>query len=460
MNIVSTLLEACASHPERIAFIQDDRSLTYGELCRKVKAMAQCIDTQCHGHHRIAIRLANTIEDIITGLAVIHAGHSLVALSPKATAPEKQAHLESCCAQILLESEPVVSLTPLDAAGPETDAPPVATNDIAFIRPTSGTTGKSKGVMLSHRCIEARIASANAIFGLTPDDVIIWTMECSFHFASSILLYLLAGAQIILTPDAGSTAVLGLAYTHRATMLYGSPWQYRVLAADTSGLELSKLRWAISTGQTLPAGIAKDFHARFKTPLRQAYGMIEAGLVSINTSIDPARADHVGPPAPGFEVMVTDTAGIPLPDGHVGEVHIKGTGLFSGYITPPTPITELLVNDFFPSGDLGVIDKGSLALKGRTASQLNVAGHKVFPEEIEAVIDSHPSIKKSRVSGIANARMGHIICAEIVPSNAAPPDTSTLLAHCRKHLAPYKIPLEFKTTDAISFTPSGKIKRH
>lgn len=455
MNIIELILSRAVTFGNRPALIQGTVCLTFSDLDRKVRKQADSLKFKDNRKTRVAMSLANSIEDIVLALAVILKGHALISLPPNASDQETTNHLRCCEAEVVLErKEGEYTTYPLGISkmhSPEKDSE-------AFIRPTSGTTGASKGVILSHQCIEARINSVIEALELGIKDTIIWTMSASLHFASSILAYLMAGTTVILSPDTRPETVLSLAKKHQATLLYGSPWQFRLLAADSGMEKFPHLRWAISTGQPLPESIAVSFQQRFGHQLRQAYGIIEAGLVCINTH-DNSNPLTVGSTAPGFDIRIYDEEGNNTVDGQVGEVCIKGAGLFSGYIYPQQRPTTLDKNGFFRSGDLGVIERSCLTLVGRKSSQINVAGLKVFPEEIELVLESHPSILKARVYGIPEPRIGQIIVAEVIFSSNNEIDKSSILKHCKKNLDRHKLPLKFIPVSEIPHTTSGKIKR-
>ncbi|MGE4441630.1 MAG: class I adenylate-forming enzyme family protein [Desulfomicrobium sp.] len=455
MNIIGSILSRAVTYGNKPAFIQGASCLSFADLDREVRKQVDSLKFADNRKTRVAMSLANSIDDIILALAVILKGHALIALSPNASNQEITNHLRCCEADVVLKRrEDNFETNLLENSGifyPEHES-------TAFIRPTSGTTGSSKGVILSHECIEARINSVIEALELGIKDSIIWMMSASLHFASSILAYLMAGTTVILSPDTRPETVLLLAKKHQATLLYGSPWQFRLLAADSGMEKLPFLRWAISTGQPLPESIAVSFQQRFGHPLRQAYGIIEAGLVCINTH-DNSNPLTVGSAAPGFNIRICDENGNNTAEGQVGEVCIKGAGVFSGYIYPHRSKTTLDKDGFFRSGDLGVIEKDCLKLVGRKSSQINVAGLKVFPEEIELVLESHPSILKARVYGIPEPRIGQMIVAEVIFSSNNKIVKSSILNHCKKYLERHKLPLKFISVSEIPHTPSGKIKR-
>jgi len=220
------------------------------------------------------------------------------------------------------------------------------------------------------------------------------------------------------------------------------------------------VRVALSTAAALPAEVAREFESAFGVPLGQAYGIIEAGLPCINTRAGGLAATSVGPPVPGYEVAILADDGMPLPVGAAGEVVLRGPGLFSGYYRPWRPRADVLRDGWFHTGDVGVLDgDGSLTLRGRTKSIIVVAGMKVFPEEVEAVLDRQPGIHESRVLGQPHPRLGEVPYAEVVVHPGTSLDAAALAAACARELSSYKVPVEFRMVDAVPRTPGGKIRR-
>ncbi|MFI5315829.1 MAG: class I adenylate-forming enzyme family protein [Myxococcota bacterium] len=335
----------------------------------------------------------------------------------------------------------------------------------AYLRFTSGTTSRRKGVILGHAAILARLEAANRGLGVGPSDRILWLLPMAHHFVVSILLYLRNGAAILLPASGFARPILELAAAERATLLYASPYHMSLLAKDASGLALATLRLAISTAEGLRAETALAFAARFGKPIAQALGIIEVGLPVLNLRSAEEKPDSLGRPLPGYEVWLRGEDGQPVapptsPD-KTGEICIRGAGLFDAYLDPWTPAREVLEPDGFRTGDQGYFDAdGDLYLVGRRANRINMAGMKFFSEEVEAVLDAHPGVRRSRVFGREHARLGEIPVAEIVPADPAhPPTRAVLTSHCRAHLPLYKVPREFSLVDSLPETVTGKLAR-
>jgi len=328
----------------------------------------------------------------------------------------------------------------------------------AFIRFSSGTTGRSKGVVLSHKSLFERVTAANERLKIGPEDRVIWILPMAHHFAVSIMLYLLHGATTVVVNSHLAEDILSAGIEHSGTVLYGAPFHHALLAAEGSGRPWPSLRLAVSTAAALTAQTAKAFETRYGLPLSQGLGIIEVGLPFLND--DPSKPISVGKPMPAFAAELRNETGVAKP-GEIGELFLRGPGIFDAYVIPWRRRDEVLEEGWFRTGDLGVFDEeGYLQLVGRSHSVINVAGLKCFPEEIEAVLCDHPAVAGARVYGKPHERVGAIPVAEIVPKDpATPPTILSLSSHCRAKLARYKVPVEFRMVESLPKTASGKIKR-
>ena len=220
----------------------------------------------------------------------------------------------------------------------------------AFIRFSSGTTGASKGVVLSHETIVERTDAADKALKMTESDTVIWVLSMSYHFVVSILLFLRRGTTIVLCcGNLLSSLVDGLA-RQRGTFIYASPFHYQMMthsAAFSAGM-FANVRLAVSTAMRLQEADARTFREKFGIELAEAYGIIEVGLPFVNCSGDAGKRGSVGRALPDYEVKIVnpDTEG-------VGEVHLRGSGMFDAYFSPWQSREEALSDGWFETGDLG-----------------------------------------------------------------------------------------------------------
>lgn len=333
-------------------------------------------------------------------------------------------------------------------------------NNPAFIRFTSGTTGKSKGVVVSHKAVFERIEAANKALNLGSSDTVVWVLPMAYHFMVSIVLYINCGTAIAITKDFLAKTILEYTTKFNGTLLYASPMHIRMLAGDKSDISLSTLKTVISTSAGISLDACLAFKDRFGIDVSQAYGIIEIGLPIINHKKSADHPEAVGQALPDYQVELLDEENNILPFGKIGKLAIKGPGMFDGYLTPPKRKEEILNDGWFMTGDLASkTASGLITIEGREKSMINVSGNKVFPEEVEAVLNAHSAVEISKIIGNKHPLMGEIVEANVVlkPNNEATADL--LITWCRQRLSAYKIPQVIRFVDSIEMTGSGKVKR-
>ena len=332
--------------------------------------------------------------------------------------------------------------------------------DAAFMRFTSGTTGKSKGVIISNRAAIERVIAANKVLQLGPGDTVVWVLPMAYHFVVSILLYIKLGAAIAISKDFLPKNIIDITNTHNGTLLYASPMQIRLLASNTDKDMMPTLKRVISTSTAISTEICKSFKQRFNIDVSQAYGIIEIGLPIINSIKSAEHPDAVGYALPDYNVEILDGNNLPLPNGVAGRLAIKGPGMFDAYLSPPMLKKDVLINGYFLTADYAVkLPDGLVKIEGREKSMINISGNKVFPEEVEGVLETLPEIKMARISGTPHPLMGQIIQAEVILNEGKTIDVEAVLTYCRKRLSTYKIPQRIKIVDYLPMTGSGKLIR-
>jgi long-chain acyl-CoA synthetase len=282
----------------------------------------------------------------------------------------------------------------------------------------------------------------------------------SHHFVVSILLFLRKGATIVIGHRTFPASVVEAAAAGGITFIYASPVHYALLAGaeDIPVDSLRNVRIAISTAMKLPAATAEAFVARFGFELTEAYGIIEVGLPFINLNAGDRSRGSVGKMLPAYELRLDnpDTLGI-------GEVLIRGKGMFDAYFSPWQLPEDCLEDGWFRTGDLGRLDdEGNLEIVGRRKTVIIFAGLKVFPTEVEEVLNAHPGVSESLVSGAEHATYGQIPEARIVPAAPGMREDDLIPAlrrHCYERLAAFKVPKAFKLADSLPRTASGKLIR-
>ncbi|MEO8614920.1 MAG: class I adenylate-forming enzyme family protein [Luteolibacter sp.] len=476
MNIVDQIiLRASADRP---ALIADGVTLSFGDLLEQVSRVAAWLD-RCPGFRhesvsRVGLACGNGVDYIVLALAILKAGACLVPVAEELTETERAEVIErtGLCGVILgkgecwqrdgvrrVEKPSGAGWVPLTGGLLENEEALLAL-DPAFIRFSSGTTGRSKGVVLSHQKLRERIVAANAALEIGPGDRVLWMLPMAHHFAVSIILYLYHGACTIIGTSHLAEEILELARATRATVIYGAPFHHSLLAADRGGYAWPDLRLAVSTAAPLPAAVAERFRERFRKPLVQGLGIIEIGLPLLNTGGAADSPTAVGRPLPAFDVELRDEEGMPVAVGKIGELWIRGPGMFDAYLSPWQTLDEICVDGWFATGDLAEMDAaGRVHLKGRRKSVLNVSGMKVFPEEVEQVLERHPAVRRCRVTGAAHTVLGTLPVADVILHDGETAAARELIEWCRKSLSIYKVPVRVKFVNELPLTASGKIRR-
>ncbi|HEY5893248.1 MAG TPA: class I adenylate-forming enzyme family protein [Chthoniobacterales bacterium] len=423
--------------------------LTYLELSRLSTRRALQIQSEVPGIKRVALLALHGPEFLIEALAIMAAGHCLVPVNPLLPPGDvADLLLRAGVGAIVRPGVDLEILPATDAIDGNGDQDFCAL-DPAYLRFTSGSTGKRKGVLLGHQTILDRTAIANERLQISSSDRVLCLLPMVDHLVVSILLYLRYGATVLLVEDPADA--LPLAAEERATVLYASPGQYRDFSAGDG--ELSDLRLAISTTQRLSETTAMNFKKRFQVPLSQALGMIEAGLLTLNDERAGSEPLLSGKPMPGYKITIADAAGNPLPNGEIGEVTVAGKGLLDAYVAPWIPRDKLLDANGFSTQDFGWIDgDGVLHLTGRGKNRLDLNGDHFFCEEVETVLNGNPAILESLVT-VVNGKLE----ARIV--RAGDTDIAELIGWAEKRLPWSRLPAAFRFVERLPLTPTGKVKR-
>jgi long-chain acyl-CoA synthetase len=454
------------SDPDSIAVIEGNNTSTYRDLNERSAAVAHRLREAVRGlcAPRIGLQCRDGAGYITLALGILRAGACVVPIAPELAPSEREQLTATIALDFLLTAESEhddFQLERLAAAATPPWLKSLAALNPAFIRFSSGTTGRCKGVVLSHETLRARVEAANAGLEIGPGDRVLWVLAMSHHFAVSIILYLWHGATVVLSASHLAGDLLEAALRHRATVIYAAPFHFELLAGDAGQTRWPSLRLAVSTTTGLAQETGEAFDKAFGLYPAQALGIIEVGLPCLNVPNARSHPTSIGPVQPAFAFELRDPRGHVVPPGEQGELFLKGPGMFDAYIEPWQERAGAPGDGWFSTGDIAQADAdGRLSLMGRNRSVISVGGMKFFPEEVEAVLCQHPLIAEARVFSRPHPTFGMVPAAEIVASPDGPgPTTREILSFCRAHLARYKIPVEISLVDRIARTASGKIKR-
>ena len=470
MNIAEEIFQR--ANPNAVAVIEEDISHTYGDLERLSRTVAETLRVEVGANKKAVIGLKGEdgLNYIAFALGILRSGSCFVPIATDLSSAEYQTLIST------LNLNGVISFSE-EGQGPsnfsyssfETNSSKEAPEwreefeklNPALIRFSSGTTGASKGILLSHDTLRQRIEAANAGLQISREDRVLWVLSMAHHFAVSIILYLWNGSAVVMPASHLAEDFLSAANKHDVSVLYAAPFHYVLLAAAQNLPAWPSLRMAVSTTAALTREAADSFASAFGIYPGQALGVMEVGLPFLNYPDPKTHPTSIGRPQPAFEVELRNNEGRRVDKGSLGELFIRGPGMFDAYMAPWKTNKDIFSErGWFSTGDIAIRDdEGYYYLQGRTHSVINVGGMKFFPEEVESVLCSQVGITDARVMGRDHPTYGCVPVAEVVGSGDPKVSPLQLSLLCRKHLTRYKIPIEIRFVESIPRTPSGKIIR-
>lgn len=476
VNIFETIKKETSDYRKKIAVIEEDQSISYEELMDSADNLAlSLIDCSIKPLDRVAVLCNDCIDYIIISLAILSVRAVVVPISPSLSWDEADAVLKRIDVNHLIfdnsfylkeDSKIIFSgfknnkeFFMHNRNAEDNNSVDYYAIKPAFIRFSSGTTGESKGVVLSHESIIERTDAADKALCMTSEDIVIWVLSMSYHFVVTILLFLRRASTIVLCGSSFPVSFIESIKNSKPTFIYASPFHYHVLANsdDLSSDLLSTVRIAVSTAMKLPQSTATEFYHKFGFELCEAYGIIEVGLPFVNLSGIKSKRGCAGKVLPDYDIKIENSD-----ENSVGELFIRGKGMFDAYFSPWKNRKEVLLNGWFKTGDLGSIDNdGFLHISGRDKNVINFTGMKIFPEEVESILNRHPAVKESLVYGVYHTRYGELPCAKIILRDDinSDYDTNEIRRFCYGLLPSYKVPKEVVSVKTLEKTASGKLKR-
>ena len=338
-------------------------------------------------------------------------------------------------------------------------------DDLAVILYTSGTSGRPKGVMLTHGNIASNIRRIVEWVSIDDHFTFLGVLPQFHSFGMTVLtlLPLWVGARVVYTARFVPGKIVRLIREHRPTILVAIPSMYNALlhAKDTTPADFASLRFVVSGGEPLPQAVFDGFRDKFGITINEGYGLTETSPVSNWCRPWEWRQGSVGPALPGIEQRIVDAHGRRLGPNRDGEVQMRGPNVMRGYYKLPEETAKTFTSDgFFKTGDMGRLDSdGHLYITGRIKEMLIVGGENVFPREIEEVLNKHESVGASGVVGRQDPMRGEVPVAFVELKEGAAFDEMALKQHCRKFLAGYKVPDTITRLEALPRNPTGKVMR-
>ncbi len=339
-------------------------------------------------------------------------------------------------------------------------------DDLAVVLYTSGTSGRPKGVMLSHANLESNVDQMHEHMHFSREDVFLGILPQFHSFGLSALTHapFFSGAKGVYSARFVPKRVVELFREHRPTVFMGIPSMYNALLTvkDATAEDFSSLRIAISGGEPLPESVAAAFRDRFGVRIDEGFGMTECSPVTHARLPGEDAPGSVGRPLPRVRQRIVDQAtGLDLPPGLDGELRLAGPNIMRGYLNlPDETAAGFDGRGYLRTGDMArVDDRGFLWITGRIKEMIIVGGENVFPREVEEVLNAHPDVFAAGVVGERDDIRGETVVAFVEAEEGKSPDPDALRAWCRDRLAGYKVPRRVVVVEALPRNPTGKIMR-
>lgn len=489
-NLFEMLAASWASHPQRpVIETADGRVWTWAEIDALSTRCASALrNAGLVSGDRVSVQVAKSAEAIILYLACLRGGFVYHPLNPDSTAEELAyllADAEPAAIVSTPQAEPVFralaasarcwltldqegggSLIATALAAPaEPSLMPTADDDLAALLYSSGTTGRPKGVMLTHRNLAVNATALVDIWGFTREDRLLHALPLFHVHGLFVALHcaLASGAVIRLLPRFQAETVID--DLPRSTVFMGVPTYYsRLLAMPRLDAETCRgVRLFISGSAPLLPETFKAFRQRTGHAILERYGMTETGMITSNPLRGERRAGSVGMPLPGVFLRVVDQeTAAELPPGAAGELQVRGDNISRGYWRAPEKTNAAFtVDGWFRTGDLGFADpEGRITLVGRAADLIISGGLNVYPREVELCLDALEGIGQSAVIGVPDPDFGEMVVAFVEPLSGLPlPEPAAVIAHARGRLAKYKTPKQVIAVEALPRNAMGKVQK-
>ncbi len=504
MLLPHLLTAAARRFPDKIALIFPKERISFSRLDEKSEQVARRLRRLGIGpSSRVAILSENSLASVIYFWGILKTGAESVDVPALAGRDMIEAALQECKpAAVVISERQLVRLnkecrplgfpgitflpeTPVSDAGLsdlaihtlkeicetepiEHSEPKVRENDVAMVVYTSGTTGRPKGVMLSHKNLISNIRSANQYMQLTSDDSILVVVPLYFiHGRMQLLTHMLIGGTVAFSGGFQfPVQVLRELIEHRVSGFSGVPYFFSALlhGSELRAALLPDLRYLLITGGALSAQVFAELsNALQSIQIHFAYGQTEASprITYLASQEVLARPGSCGRPLPDVRVDILREDGVEVPPGDVGEVVVSGPNVMCGYVSGDE-VEEGVIDSRgrLHTGDSGKFDAdGFLYLVGRISQMIKSAGERVFPKEIEQVIDHHVDVAESVAFGVPDRMLGERIVAWIVLSPGIEPSVESIRAHCLSRLSFSRTPREIRFVAHLPRTTSGKIDR-
>jgi len=479
VNVAQLLERSALYHADRSALIAGDRRWTYRELDAAASTLAGGFAALgLKPGERVGFHLPNRPEFVLAYYAAQKAGLVPLSLNITYKAEELEYIIRDAAASALITAGPASGNLPArdrlpsvrhwldagDLASLRGEAPLRAVErdreETAAILYTSATTGRPKGVMLTHANIVSNSYATVHHLKMTPDDRGLCALPMFHCFGQNAIMNALvaAGGTLVLherfVPDAFVAAVA----EHRITILYAVPTMYILFLSMERPVDCASVRLCFSAAASLPADVEQRWHDTHGHWIHQGYGLTETSPFASYNHTVAFRRGSVGTPIENVEMKIVDAEDREVEDQALGEIVIKGPNVMKGYFGDPAATSEAIRDGWFHSGDIGYRDPdGYFFIVDRVKDMINVSGFKVFPREVEEVLFRHAAVKEAAVVGVPDPVRGEAVKAFVVLNDGASTTAEELRDLCRGAIASVKVPETIEFIAALPKNPTGKV---
>jgi malonyl-CoA/methylmalonyl-CoA synthetase len=484
MQLADLFAASLTGHPT-VAAVEFDlpdgtiRCLTFGDLEIRSNRLARLlVERGLTAGDRIGVYLANRIEFIDLFLACIKLGVIVVPINVLYREREIQHIVRDADPRLVVSTSESFGLFPPDLALADVEDVTVAAEACsgdpvrvplgggapAAIVYTSGTTGRSKGAVLTHDNFLANTVNLVGCWRITSQDRYLAVLPL-FHvhgLANGLMTWLATGCRMRLVHRFEASKAAELFRSFEPTLFFGVPTIYvRLLEVPgESAREIGRhMRLFVSGSAPLASSVFEAFRERFGHTILERYGMSETLMNLSNPYGGERRPGSVGFPLPGIAARIVDPAGAEVSAGEIGELHVRGPNVFQGYWRQPDATANAFADGWFKTGDLAEASgDGYYTLRGRRTDLIISGGFNIYPREIEEVLTEVPGIREAAVVGVNDTRRGEVPVAYVVADGVL--DAEALEQTCRRALASFKVPRGFVRVDSLPRTALGKIQKH
>lgn len=482
INLALLLKNSVESHPGRPVLIAQDRRITYRELYTNVQSFSQSLK---HRHiekgDKVALMLPNCPEFVYAYFAIVSRGAVVVPLNTSSTPAELlyllnnsdtkilisqksaekkyseiQTQLSSCQELFIMDpgayNREINGTEPTDPSNSIADIQP---DDPAVMIYTAGLTGKPLGAVLTHRNLCSQLNMVQPIFRREPDDVGLCLIPLFHSFGATVnmLNVIQAGCSTVMMDRLTMDSLLSSIERERITYIVAVPRLYigMIFYEKASKYDLSSLKLCVTGGSAMPSEFIPVFEQKFSVRILEGYGLTEASpACSFNRLECVAKPGSIGTPLTGIDIKIVDDSGREMPRDEIGELIVRGGNVMKGYYKDEKATASVIKDGWLHTGDLGRMDNDDyIFLTGRKKRMIITSGFNVYPKEVETVLNLHPAVSDSRVSGKEDLMRGELVTAQVILTQGQTVDEKEIIRHCKVYLTPYKVPREVKFVTRI-----------